>query len=88
MPKCCWPGALSWRPSFKAARQNYALVLQRHNKPAQALAELDALLTDDPGNPGCRILKAAVFSRLGDYEAAIDLYANLVREYPGTPGCG
>ncbi len=73
---------LELAPSFKEARQNYALVLQRHNKPEQALAELDALLRDDPRNPGCRILKAAVFSRLGDYEAAIDLYADILRDYP------
>ena len=75
---------LELAPSFKEARQNYALVLQRHNKSAQALAELDVLLKDDPRNPGCRILKAAVLSRLSEYEAAIGLYAEIIREFPNN----
>ncbi len=72
---------LELAPSFREARQNYALVLQRHNKPVQALAELEILLKDDPRNPSCRILKAAVFSRLGDYESAIELYQGILGEY-------
>ena len=60
---------LELAPGFKEARQNYALVLQRHNKPVEALAELDFLMTEDSLHPGFAILKAAVLARLGDYEA-------------------
>ncbi len=75
---------LELAPSFTEARQNYALVLQRHNKPVQALAELDVLLKQDPTNPGSRILKAAVFARLGDCESAIGMYENIIGEYPNN----
>ena len=48
---------LELAPGFHAARQNYALVLHRANKPEQALAEIDALLAVDPDNPGYRNLQ-------------------------------
>ncbi len=76
---------LELAPGFSAARQNYALVLHRQNKPGPALAELDRLLATDPRNPSLRNLKAAVLGSIGEYPAAIDLYAGLVAEYPAQP---
>ncbi len=76
---------LQLAPGFDAARQNYALVLHRANKPAQALAEIDALLAHEPDNAGYRNLKAVVLCRIGDYETAIGLYADILAEYRDHP---
>ena len=76
---------LELAPSFREARQNYALLLHRENKPEQALAELETLLANDPGNPSHRTLKAAILCRLGDYDAGIVLYEQILREYPNNP---
>ncbi len=76
---------LELAPGFHAARQNYALVLFRGNKPAEAMAEIDALLAIDAANPGYRNLKAVILSRIGDYEPAIEIYSAILREYPSNP---
>lgn len=76
---------LELAPGFHAARQNYALVLHRANKPGQALAQIEILLANDPGNTGNRNLKAVVLCRVGDYEPAIALYADILKEYPRHP---
>ncbi len=73
---------LELAPSFHAARQNYALVLHRGNKPERALAEVEKLLSVEPANPGYRNLKAVVLCRIGDYAPAIALYAGILKEYP------
>jgi tetratricopeptide (TPR) repeat protein len=74
--------ALELAPSFDPARHNYAVVLHRQNKPEQALREVERLLAATPRNPSFRNLKAAVLSRIGEYDAAIDLYAGVLKEYP------
>ena len=66
---------LELAPSFHAARQNYALVLHRGNKPTEALAQIERLLRVDPHNPGYRNLKAVVLCRIGDYAPALEIYA-------------
>ena len=76
---------LELAPGFHAARQNYALVLHRGNKPLEALTQIDALLAAEPSNPGYRNLKAVVLSRIGDYEPAIALYAGILDQYPINP---
>ena len=75
---------LELAPSFHAARQNYALVLYRGNKPEQALVELEALMAVDAANPSYRNLKAVILGRIGDYEPAMALFAGLIEEYPGN----
>jgi tetratricopeptide (TPR) repeat protein len=77
--------ALELAPSFAAARQNYATVLYRQNKPVEALAQVESLLAGDPRDPGCRNLKAAILGRLGEYDQAANVYAGVLREYPGQP---
>ena len=76
---------LELSPSFDAARHQYALVLHRHNKPAAALREIDALLAREPHHPGYRNLKAAILARIGDYEQSIDIYAQVLAAYPNQP---
>ena len=73
---------LELAPGFDAARQNYALVLNRCERSAEALAQIDQLLARDPRNPGYRNLKAVILCRIGDYVPALALYAGLLSEYP------
>ena len=73
---------LELAPSFHAARQNYALVLNRSEKPAEALIQIDQLLATEPSNPSYRNLKAVILCRLGDYAPALEIYSDLLREYP------
>ncbi|KGQ17842.1 Sulfotransferase [Lysobacter dokdonensis DS-58] len=74
--------ALELAPSFHAARLHHALVLNRNNKPADALAQVERLLRVDPNNPAYRNLHAVVLCRIGEYARALDIYARLLRQYP------
>lgn len=76
---------LDLAPGFREARQHYALVLHRDQQSARALEQLDIVLAEEPDNPGCRTLKAAILCRLGEYEAGIALYAALLAQFPDNP---
>jgi predicted Zn-dependent protease len=73
---------LELAPSFHAARQNYAIVLFRQAKAELALREVDQLLQLEPRNPSFRNLKAAVLATLGDYSDSIEIYEEVLKEYP------
>jgi predicted Zn-dependent protease len=73
---------LELAPSFVAARQNYAVVLHRQNRQTEALVEAERLLATEPRNPSYRNLKAAILSRIGEYEESIRIYADVLAEYP------
>ena len=75
---------LELAPGFHAARHNYAFVLHRENKPREALAEIERLLTTEPRHPGYRNLKAAILARIGETAPALELYAGVLAEYPGN----
>jgi tetratricopeptide (TPR) repeat protein len=67
-------------PGFHEARRNYAQVLQRQERPVEALAEADRLMTVGPNDPANLILRSSILVKLGDfdagmagYEAALDL---------------
>lgn len=77
--------ALELAPSFLPARHNYAFVLHRAGKSAQALAEADLLLAREPRNPGYRNLKAAICARIGEVGQSIELYESVTSEYPNNP---
>jgi tetratricopeptide (TPR) repeat protein len=74
--------SLELAPSFLGARHNYAYVLNRQNKLAKALVQLDLLLAGDARNPGYRNLQAAVLNRVGEYERSLQIYAEVLKEYP------
>ena len=74
---------LELAPSFHAARQNYAMVLNRAENSAEALQQVEILLALEPANPGYRNLKAVILCRLGEYSPAIEIYSCLLSEYPG-----
>ena len=61
---------LQLAPGFRAARQQYALMLNRAARPAEALAQVEALLRLDAGNPAYRNLKTVILLHDGDYEPA------------------
>jgi tetratricopeptide (TPR) repeat protein len=75
---------LQLAPSFTAARHNYAIVLHRQSKWAEALREIDLLLEADPQNPSYRFLRATALTRIGEYESAIAIYRDIVGEHPGN----
>ncbi|WEK47770.1 MAG: sulfotransferase [Candidatus Andeanibacterium colombiense] len=77
--------ALELAPGFVAARANLALVLNRQQRFADALVELDALSLASEGAEDLmanRTLRAAVLGRTGDYEEAAALYEELARAFP------
>lgn len=77
--------AVELAPGFTAARANLALVLYRQNRAPEALTLLDAVIADEPDNPGHANLKAAALGRLGGFEDAISLYEKVLHDAPGQP---
>ena len=77
--------ALELAPDFGAARANLATCLYRQNKPAEAIAELDRVLIDDPENIGSANLKAAALGRIGGFDEAIALYEEVLKQVPKQP---
>jgi tetratricopeptide (TPR) repeat protein len=73
---------LELAPGFNEARHNYALVLNRVNKPHQALGEVARLRRGDPQNPAYRNQEAITLCHTGDYATAIGIYDALLREFP------
>jgi tetratricopeptide (TPR) repeat protein len=76
---------LELAPGFDAARHQYAVVLYRQMRGAEALREVERLLAADPDNPNYLNLKGASLSRLGRYESAIATYADLLARFPAQP---
>ena len=75
---------LELAPTFAAARYNYATLLHRRNKAAEALVEVERLLAIDANNPSYRNLCAVILSRVGEVERSSQMYARLLREYPAN----
>ncbi|MDB6045557.1 MAG: hypothetical protein JWM63_4108 [Gammaproteobacteria bacterium] len=76
---------LELAPGFHGARHNYAVVLHRQAKSAEALPHIEQLLALEPRNPTYRTLKAAILTGVGEYSGAIDIYAAVLTEYPNQP---
>jgi tetratricopeptide (TPR) repeat protein len=77
--------ALELAPGFTAARSNLAMVLYRQNRTIEAIAELDKLSVEEPGNPANSNLKAAAHGKLGDYDEALELYEQVLARQSGQP---
>jgi tetratricopeptide (TPR) repeat protein len=73
---------LELAPGFMTARYHYAIVLHRDHKDTEALAALAPLLASEPRNPAYRNLQAVILSGVGDYDEALRLYQDVLREYP------
>jgi tetratricopeptide (TPR) repeat protein len=76
---------LELSPSFHEARRAHAQVLQRQERPLEALAEAERLMAIDAKNPNHGMLIASILARLGDHEAAIGHYEALLDRYPRQP---
>jgi tetratricopeptide (TPR) repeat protein len=73
---------LELAPAFHEARHNYAIVLNRLNRPQAAIVEIERLLVADARHPGYRNLKAVALCHTGDYATAISIYDELLLQYP------
>lgn len=72
---------LELAPDFSAARVNLATMLYRTNRASEALEQLDRL--DVEREEGNANLRAAVLNRLGEFEAALALYEDMLARFPG-----
>ena len=71
---------LELAPSFSAARHNYAIVLHRQNKPAEALPQVERLLAARAAQSRLPQPARPRSSRsLGEYAESIELYAGGAR---------
>jgi len=73
---------LELAPGFAEARAQHATVLDRLNRPLEALREVEQLLALEPRNPNHRNLKATILVGIGEYEQAAEIYRRLTTEYP------
>jgi tetratricopeptide (TPR) repeat protein len=73
---------LAIAPDYRAARQDYVLVLIERHKYRQAKQQLDSMMKSDPGNLRLRVLYATALVGLGEQEKAVPLYRDLLREAP------
>ena len=73
---------LELAPGFHGARHNYAVALFRQGKHAAALPEVERLLAVDASNPNYRSLQAALLAGVGEYQRAIEVYRQVLAEYP------
>jgi tetratricopeptide (TPR) repeat protein len=74
--------AVALAPAFDPARQAYAMILQRNNRPDEALVQVEILLAKNPRQGGARTVQAATLVRLGEYAAAIRVYEGLLVDFP------
>ena len=74
--------ALAIAPDYAAARYDYAQTLTKRQKHAEAGAQIERLLALDPANVDYRILAATVAVGLGQNERAIELYRDILWDFP------
>jgi tetratricopeptide (TPR) repeat protein len=71
---------LVFAPDYHLARGDYARVLSMRHLYARALEQTRQLLAVEPLNPAYRTLHATASAGLGDYESALRIYRELVRQ--------
>lgn len=69
-------------PDYHAARYDYAAQLLKQQKPAEAIAQTDILLSGDCGNPLFLQLKAGALEAAGAESEAHPIHARLVESAP------
>lgn len=77
--------ALELCPGFHQARRAQAQVLQRQERPAEALAEVERLLAIDPQDVNSMTLKASLLVRLGEFQEGLSLYGRALERLPTQP---
>jgi predicted Zn-dependent protease len=78
-------GVLVLAPDYLAARFNYAQVLSKRHKYAEAWREIEILLAADPAGMENRALAATIAVGLGDQERAIAFYESMLADQPDAP---
>jgi predicted Zn-dependent protease len=76
---------LELMPGFTPARHNYAVVLFRQGKAAEALPQIQMLLAEAPDNPVYRNLLAACLAMVGEHQASIAAYETVLKRVPNEP---
>jgi tetratricopeptide (TPR) repeat protein len=76
---------LRMRPDYVDARFEYAYVLAQRRRYEPALLEIQQLLGHSASNPAYRKLHALICDGLGRGEEALQIYAQLSREFPDDP---
>jgi tetratricopeptide (TPR) repeat protein len=77
--------ALDVDPGFDGARFDYASVLFRRQKGAEAIGQLAPLLAREPESPAYRNLMAACLALAGEHDRAIPMYESLLATYARQP---
>ena len=72
-------------PDHFPARHELVLVLLKRQKHAAALEHITKLLSSSPGHPVYRSLYAEATAGMGDYNKALPLYAELLKEGSKDP---
>jgi tetratricopeptide (TPR) repeat protein len=75
-------GLLRLEPEYHAARHDYATVLLKRHKHAQALEELEKLRKVEPDNRAFQVSYATGLVGLGQHERAVELYRKILAEIP------
>lgn len=78
-------GLLEAEPDFVAARQQYAVILLRHDRPQAALTQVERLLCDDPHQIEALHLKALALTALGEVDRAADILRRVLKRQPQVP---
>ena len=76
---------LTLDPNYHAARYDLVLALIALHKHQRAREESDRILAAKPGNQGVRVTYASILMSLGDVDAAIQRYRELIKEMPRDP---
>jgi tetratricopeptide (TPR) repeat protein len=76
---------LAARPEDRLAHYDYAVVLSRRQRHAQALEEARKLLAAEPGHAAFRTLYATCCVGLGRHEEALRIYRELLAASPDNP---
>ena len=80
------PRCLELAPGFNAARHNYAVVLHRQDRLAEALREVERLLDADPTRYRRHgISRPRILGKLGEVQQSAEIYREVLDEYPQNP---
>jgi tetratricopeptide (TPR) repeat protein len=78
--------ALELCPDYVGAREDYAgLLVDQGSHGGAAAVQTTLLLAQAPGNVHYRQMHAMAMMQIGNYEAALDVWVDLLRENPGDP---
>ncbi len=78
--------ALLLEPRNTQLRIDYIQVLRKRQKFAEALSEAEKLFRDEPEIAQHESLYAITTMQIGDYETAVALFDNILKNIPGEPG--